>query len=114
MSYKDYIPVPVWNGSEWEPRDMRRVNTLMEWPIGFDPSTLAPPPVHLGQRISFEWNPGEVWSGEVRSIELSGGAISDHEDVAREIARRYAPDAIRLSVNARGHLRSVRISRLVQ
>lgn len=118
-SYKGYIPVPVWDGSAWLPRDFRGtlgqtdLSGLMPWPDGFDPSTLPAPPVQLRERVRFQFGSVQM-EGEITEIKLSGGGIDKYEDEAPEIKRRYAPDKIHLTIYANGHARWVPIKNVIR
>jgi hypothetical protein len=116
MNYKGYIPVPVWNGYQWEPRNFGGATVgpdILPWPVGFDPSTLAPPPVQLRERVRFRFGTKDM-EGEITEIKLSGGGIASYEDEAREIQRRYAHDQIHLTIYANGHGRWVSINKLIR
>lgn len=115
MAYVGYIPVPVWNGKQWQPRNFAgsaRGPDILPWPDGFDPATLPAPPVQLRDRVRFMFGDIEM-IGEITGISLQGGAISDYESESHEIARRYAADSMYLTIDAHGHKRSVSIRNLI-
>lgn len=105
MNYTGYIPVPVWTGSHWEPRNYAGPSVgpdVIPWPDGFNPSQLPTPPVQLHQRVHFRFGTQRM-VGEITEIKLSGGVIYAHQDETTEIRQRYAFDRIHLTIYADGH-----------
>jgi len=115
-AYKNYIPIPHWNGSKWIPCNHTKCGTgeeyfngylIVPWPNEFDPSTLIPPKFNIGDTVYFKWGSEDgVKIGKIRSIRTFGGAFND-EDINEIIKDRYfrEPD---YDIYWNGHGRSVR------
>jgi hypothetical protein len=84
------------------------------WPPEVDQQRLPRPAYQVGTRIYFTYSGPRPWEGLVYSIELPGGHYQPGEDLDALIAERYyRPAAIVYLVQARGHLRLVRASRIL-
>lgn len=115
-TYTSYIPVPVWDGNQWQPRNFGGLeigDEIIPWPDGFDPSVLIAPPVRLRERVRFQFGRQQM-EGEITEIKLHGGAIASYEDEGEEIKRRYAPDQLHLTIYANGHGRWVSIRNIIR
>lgn len=112
----DYIAVPVWDGSQWVPRNFagdKYGSAIIPWPDGFDPATLPRPPVQLRETVRFYFGP-HIMQGEIREIQLHGGCIYKYEDKAAVIQERYALDKLRLTIYANGHGRWASLKDLIR
>ena len=88
-----YIPVPCWNGTEWEPVAVALGGKRMCWPQGFSPQDLPKPKYCLGDAVAYPQFPfldGKIWqTGYVQHIRLRGGGYFNFEGTAPEICLAY-------------------------
>ncbi len=84
------------------------------WPEEVDQAALPRPAYRVGTRVYFRWIDPRPWEGEIRMIEIRGGPYQPWDDIYDVIAERYyRPDALIYSIQARGHIRLVRASKIV-
>lgn len=89
---------------KWEPVDFRNGQKVVEWPQGFDPSTLPVPEYRDGDRVQFVCDETCAREGVVRMVMLRGGSYSPFDRVEDVIQSWYCnPDSIVYIVTARGH-----------
>jgi hypothetical protein len=101
-----YLPVPVWNGSagNWEPVDFRNGQRMVNWPDGFDPTSLPVPEYNDGDRVQFVRDETCTREGIVRQVLSRGGVYGPLEDRDDAIKRWYLDaENITYIVTARGH-----------
>jgi hypothetical protein len=85
-----------------------------EWPVEVDLSRLPRPAYGVGVRIYFHHSGPRPWEGLIQLIEIPGGSYQPWEEVSALLeARYYRPEVIVYLVQARGHMRLVRASRVI-
>ena len=108
-NYYGYIPVPVWNGKEWEPIAMSLGEKVMCWPEGFDTCTLPRPKYQLGDIVRFRWERPKELQGHILRIRLWGGGYHKYEGEALKVcAFRYRTPFMTYTIYANSHGRWVR------
>ncbi len=104
----NYLPSLHWDQdhSRWIPK---RGFTTVELPPEVDPKVLPKPAYAIGERVRFTWYGPTSWEGEIRGIQIPGGAYDDYpEAIAYTIQRRYLrPNSMIYLIQARGHIRMV-------
>ena len=101
-----YLPVPLWNGTTgyWEPIDFRNGQGVVNWPEGFDPTSLPIPEYSEGDHVQFVRDETCTREGVVRRVLLCGGVYSPLEERSEVLKRWYLDaDNIMYIVTARGH-----------
>ena len=103
-----YLPSLHWDQDrqQWIPK---RGFTTVELPPEVDPNLLPRPAYQVGQRVRFSLYGPTPWEGEIRGIQIAGGAYDPYtEAVENTIQRRYLhSNSIIYLIQARGHIRMV-------
>jgi hypothetical protein len=103
-----YLPSLHWDQDHrrWIPK---HGFTTVELPPEVDPNVLPKPTYQIGERVRFSWFGPTPWEGEIRSIQIAGGAYDDYtEAIAYTIQRRYLQsNSMIYLIQARGHIRMV-------
>jgi len=87
----------------------KRGFTTVELPPEIDPNVLPKPAYGIGERVRFSWYGTSPWEGEIRGIQIAGGAYDPYtEAVEYTIQRRYLrSNSMIYLIQARGHIRMV-------
>ncbi len=103
-----YLPSLHWDPDlqQWIPK---RGFTTVELPPEVDPNLLPRPAYQVGQRVRFSLYGPTPWEGEIRGIQIAGGAYDPYtEAVEYTIQRRYLrSNSMIYLIQARGHIRMV-------
>lgn len=103
-----YFPSLHWDQDrqQWIPK---RGFTTVELPPAVDPNVLPRPAYQVGQRVRFSLYGPTPWEGEIRGIQIAGGAYDPYtEAVEYTIQLRYLrSNSMVYLIQARGHIRMV-------
>jgi hypothetical protein len=111
--YHGYVPIPVWNGREWEPTHFSFGQ--MCWPEGFNPDTIPRPKYQIGDIVEFRWQGGVLWTGYVQRIKLRGGGYFASDGSELEVCEsRYRVRHMTYTVYSHGHGRWLQEPRLLR
>jgi hypothetical protein len=103
-----FLPSLHWDPDHqhWIPK---RGFTTVELPPEVDPNVLPRPAYQVGQRVRFSLYGTTPWEGEIRGIQIAGGASDPYtEAVEYTIQRRYLrSNSMVYLIQARGHIRMV-------
>jgi hypothetical protein len=103
-----YLPSLHWDQDHqrWIPK---RGFTTVEFPPELDPNVLPKPAYTIGERVRFSWYGPTPWEGEIRGIQIAGGAYDPYtEAIEYVIQRQYLRShSMIYLIQARGHIRMV-------
>src|SRR5271157_1067001 len=103
-----YLPSLHWDQDHqrWIPK---QGFTVVELPAEVDPNALPRPDYQIGERVRFSWYGATPWEGEIRGIQIAGGAYDHYtEAIEYTIQRRYLrSNSMIYLIQARGHIRMV-------
>jgi hypothetical protein len=83
--------------------------STVELPLEIDPNVLPRPAYQVGQRVRFSLYGTTLWEGEIRGIQIAGGAYDPYtEAIEYTIQQRYLrSNSMIYLIQARGHIRMV-------
>ncbi|NIQ88640.1 MAG: hypothetical protein GWN93_05995 [Deltaproteobacteria bacterium] len=113
--YAGYVPIPLWNGKEWEPTCFVLGEKPMCWPEGFSTNTMPTPLYQLGDIVTFPWTGEKPWKGYVKRIKLRGGSYYSYEGTPLEVCTfRYRRPFMTYTIYAKGHGRWVPEHKIIE
>src|SRR5215472_14682364 len=111
---ENYLPSLHWDPDslQWLPK---RGFTIVALPAEVDPNMLPTPAYRIGERVRFSWYGTTPWEGEIRGIQIAGGAYDPYTaSIADIIQRRYLrPNTMVYLIQARGHIRMVAATKIL-
>jgi hypothetical protein len=98
----------------WEPVDFRNGQRVVNWPDGFDPTSLPTPEYSDGDCVQFVRDETCAREGVVHRVFLIGGVYGPLED-RQEVMKRWYLDAENITyiVTARGHDHRIKASNIL-